>query len=99
MEYDKDKVDEMTLALMFLVNFSSEPGIRAWKGFDWDTLDRLFEKGYISDPKGKARSVWLSEEGAKLSEELFCKHFGIQDGGPIRASVKGVADGNGWASG
>ena len=83
MEYDKDKVDEMTLALMHLVSFLDKPGTRAWKGFDWDTLDRLCEKGYLSDPKGKARSVWMSEEGAQLSKELFRKHFGIRDGGSV----------------
>jgi hypothetical protein len=81
MEYDKDKVDEMTLALMYLVSFGDKPGVRAWKGFDWDTLDRLFEKGYISDPKGKARSVWMYEEGVQLAKELFWKHFGAPDGG------------------
>lgn len=79
MEYDKDKVDEMTLALMHLVNFIDKPGTRAWKGFDWDTLDRLCEKGFISDPKSKARSVWLSEKGARLANELFRKHFGLAE--------------------
>jgi len=29
------------------------------------------DKGYISDPATKAKSVWLSDEGARLSEELF----------------------------
>ena len=82
MEYDKDKVDEMTLALMYLVSFTDKPGMRAWKGFDWDTLDRLCDKGCISAPKGKARSVWLSEEGTRLSKELFWKHFGTQGDSP-----------------
>ena len=75
MEYDKDKVDEMTLALMHLVSFIDKPGIRAWKGFDLDTLDRLCEKGYISDPKSKAKSVVMSEEGARMAEQVFRKHF------------------------
>ncbi len=76
MEYDKDKVDEMILALLYLTTFKDEFGFRAWKGLDWDSLDRLHEKGYISNPKSKAKSVALSEAGAKLSEELFKKHFG-----------------------
>ncbi len=42
-------------------------------------MDRLFEKSYISDPKGKANSVMLSEEGAKRFEELFLKHFGLKE--------------------
>ena len=60
MRYDKDKVDEMVLALMRLVMHSEGDAVRAWKGFDWDTLDRLHEKGFISDPKSKAKSVVLS---------------------------------------
>ena len=77
MEYDKDKVDEMVLALPYLTIFSDKPVMRAWKGVDWDTLDRLFQKGYIHDPKSKAKSVVMTEEGVKRSEELFSKHFGL----------------------
>jgi len=40
-------------------------GARAWKSHDWDVLDRLHAKGYISDPKGKAKSVVLSPEGLR----------------------------------
>jgi hypothetical protein len=78
MDYDQDKVDEMALALLYLTSFSDEFGTRAWKGMAWEVMDRLFEKGYISDPKGKAKSVMLSEEGAKLSEKLFIRHFGVK---------------------
>jgi hypothetical protein len=38
-------------------------------------MDSLHQKGYISDPATKNKSVWLSEEGAKLSKELFEKLF------------------------
>ncbi|MCK5067640.1 MAG: hypothetical protein KAR16_09380 [Bacteroidales bacterium] len=77
MEYNKNKVDEMTLALLYLTTFLDKYGARTWKGMDWDTLDRLYEKGFIGDPKSKTKSVVLTEEGEKLSEELFVKHFGI----------------------
>jgi hypothetical protein len=78
MEYDRDKVDDLTLALMFLVMTRDEKigQVRAWKGFDWDTMDRLHEKGWISDPKGKARSVVVSEEGSAKARELFQANFG-----------------------
>lgn len=46
------------------------------EGHEWDALDRLHAKGYISDPKSKAKSVVLSEEGERLSRELFERHFG-----------------------
>lgn len=79
MEYDKEKVDEMVLALMWLVLHGGRSEVRAWKGFDWDTLERLYAKGLISDPKSKARSVALSDEAVKLCETLFEKHFGTQE--------------------
>jgi len=72
MDYDKDKVDEMVLALLFLTLHDAG---RAWKGHDWDALGRLHKKGMILDPVGKAKSVVLTEQGEKLCEELFRKHF------------------------
>jgi DNA-binding PadR family transcriptional regulator len=77
MEFNKDKVDSMTLALLYLVTTKDKYGYRAWKGFDWDTMDRLYEKGYISNPKGKAKSVALTEEGEKLSARLFKEYFEV----------------------
>jgi uncharacterized protein DUF6429 len=79
MEYDKDKVDDLVLGLMYLGMFSERSVRRAWKSFDWDALDRLHEKGYISNPKSAAKSVVMSDAGAKLAESLFKKHFGIVD--------------------
>jgi hypothetical protein len=77
MEYDKDKVDELTLALLSLViHDETKFGARAWKGFDWNTIDRLHEKGWISNPVGKAKSVVLPSESVTRARELFEKHFG-----------------------
>lgn len=36
MEYDREKVDEMVLALLALTMFPEGPGVRAWKYHDWD---------------------------------------------------------------
>lgn len=47
------------------------------KGFDWDVMNRLHEKGYITDPVGKAKSVVFTAEemdrSRRLLEQLFCK--------------------------
>ena len=76
MEYDVTKLDEVVLALLHF-NAHTDHGVtRAWKGFDWDTLDRLHALGFISDPKSKAKSVVLTDEGARVAEELFRRHFG-----------------------
>ena len=78
MDFDRDKVDEATLALLWLVFHEDRDGTtRAWKSFDWGTMDRLFEKGYISDPKRKTRSVAVRSEGVRKAEELLKKHFGL----------------------
>jgi len=77
MEYDESKVDEMVLALLHLTTFEQGRNeTRAWKGHDWNALDRLHAKGYMSDPKSKAKSVVMTEEGVKRSRELFEQHFG-----------------------
>ena len=75
MKYNNDKIDETVLALLFLTTFSEKEWKRAWKGHDWDALNRLREKGFISDPKNKNKSVIMTDEGAILSEELFRKYF------------------------
>ena len=77
MNYDEDKIDEFTLALLYLVAHGREEGLgaRAWKGFDWETLNRLHDKGYISNPVVKAKSIAMTEEGFLKSEELFERYF------------------------
>jgi hypothetical protein len=44
MEIDHDRIDEAVLALLWLTLHDER---RAWKGFDWNALDRLFRKGLI----------------------------------------------------
>jgi hypothetical protein len=79
MEYDKDKVDEMILALFYLTSSSDQYATRAWKGLDLIVLERLHAKGYVGDPKAKGPTIDLTEIGAKLSKELFIMHFGIRE--------------------
>lgn len=76
MEYDKDRVDEVVLALLYLnVWEDGEWGARAWKGVPWEATDRLSEKGLIGDPKSKAKSVVLTREGTLAAEEAFRRLF------------------------
>ena len=73
MKLDPEKIDRAILALLRL---GLHDASRAWKGFDWDSLNRLHEKGYISDPVGKAKSVLFTEEGLRESERLLKELFG-----------------------
>ena len=76
MDYDTTKVDEVVLALLHLNAHTDHGSTRAWKGFAWDAMDRLHTQGFISDPKSKAKSVALSDEGARRAEELFRGYSG-----------------------
>jgi len=72
MEIDTKKIDDAVLALLYL---TLHDGVRSWKSHDWDAMNRLHEKGLISDPVGKAKSVVLSERGLNESERLFKELF------------------------
>lgn len=76
MDLDEDKIDDAVLALLSL---SLDADNRAWKGFDWDAMERLYSKGLISNPVGKARSVVLTDEGLHKSEQLLLKLFGTTE--------------------
>jgi hypothetical protein len=67
-----DRIDDAVLALLCL---GLHGGFRAWKSFDWEAMDRLHEKGMISGPVGKAKSVVFTEEGQQRAEELFAAMF------------------------
>jgi len=71
-ELDAEKLAETALALLSLTLH----GGRVWKTLDWDLMNLLFEKGWISDPVSKARSVVLTEEGERLAQTFLAKHFG-----------------------
>jgi len=72
MEPNTEKIDEAVLALLYLGLHERN---RTWKSFDWDSMDRLHNKGFISNPTSKTRSVIFTEEGVKESERLFTKLF------------------------
>lgn len=75
MELDTKKIDEAVLALLYL---GLHDGARAWKGFDWEAMNRLHDQGYISDPRGKPKSVVFTEEGLERAQRLLGKLFGKQ---------------------
>jgi Domain of unknown function (DUF6429) len=74
-ELDTEKIDQAVLALLAL---GRHDGYRTWKSFDWESMARLHEKGYITDPVGKAKSVIFTEDGARESQRLlhvlFARH-------------------------
>ena len=49
-----DRIDDCVLALLLLGRHDDQ---RVWKSFDWAAMERLHEKGLISDPVG-APNPW-----------------------------------------
>jgi hypothetical protein len=76
MKLDPDRIDEAVLALLYL---GLHEGTRAWKSFDWDAMARLHEKGYISDPVGKAKSITFTTQGLQEAERLALAQFRDSD--------------------
>ncbi len=75
---DEDRIDDAVLALLYL---GLHNRVCTWKGFDWEAMNRLHEKGLISNPVGKAKSVVFSEEGLSRSKELFHQLFDSESEG------------------
>lgn len=73
MQLDTQKIDDAVLALLYL---GLHDGARAWKGFDWEAMNRLHENGFISEPRGKAKSVVFTEEGLERARRQLSENFG-----------------------
>ena len=71
-ELNEQRIDDAVLALLYLNLYHC--GV-VWKGFDWDAMNRLHEKGLISDPVRKAKSIGFSEEGEKQARKIFEQMF------------------------
>lgn len=72
MAIDTDRIDDAVLALLYLTLHDQD---RAWKGFDWDALGRLHERGMIEDPVNSLKSVVFTPDGLQRSRELFESMF------------------------
>jgi Mn-dependent DtxR family transcriptional regulator len=76
-------VEELTLLLLYLTGWEEEvlkgsKIIRSWKGYSFEVLNALEEKGLISQSK-KAKSVYLTGDGHKKAKELFQKYLDLEN--------------------
>jgi hypothetical protein len=72
MPVDIARAGDLVLALMQLTLHEER---RAWKSFDWTVMDELFERGFITDPRSKAKSVVLTDDGLARSREMFRQYL------------------------
>jgi hypothetical protein len=70
-ELDSEKLAEVALALLSLTLH----GGRVWKALDWDLMNLLHEKGWITDPVSKTKSVIMTAEGEELARAFLVKYF------------------------
>ncbi len=66
---------DLTLMLAFLSSWQEKhaEGPRFWKGFRFEVLDELEERGLITQSRG-AKSAYLTEEGGRRAKELLAAH-------------------------
>ncbi|GJG89773.1 hypothetical protein tb265_49540 [Gemmatimonadetes bacterium T265] len=72
MGYNVKRPQELALALTYL---GVHDGQGTWKGSNWGVMEGLWNAGLISDPKGRAKSVWLTDDGLAPSEAMFREYF------------------------
>ena len=83
-----ERIEELTLLLMYLTSWDVESlfydengnldkGVtkNAWKGYSFDAINKLTDKGYLFPSKYKNKSVTLTKEGEKLAESLMGKYI------------------------
>lgn len=73
--------EELSLILLYIHSFK-EKGFetsapRSWKGYDFSTLDRLSQQGYVID-KHSNKSLAITDEGIEKAKELL-KKYGIEN--------------------
>lgn len=69
---NQNKIDNTVLATLLLTLHDEN---RAWKGHSFEVLDRLYEKGYIFDPKNKSKSIAFTDEGLEKAHQIFEELF------------------------
>jgi len=76
-------IEDLTLLLLYLTSWEEQvvpslsPIHRAWKGFRFEVLDTLEEKGLLSQSR-RAKSVVLTEEGVRKAGALQAEYLGTR---------------------
>lgn len=72
--FDDSKIEDAMLALLSVFEFDNG---RVWKRYDFTMMEALFNKGFITNPRGRTESIYLTPEGKErgkaLAEKLFKK--------------------------
>lgn len=75
MDLDPEKIDEASLALLYLTLHDIR---MVWKGMDWEVTGRLFARGLIEDPVNKSKQMTLTDEGLQAAEAACRRLFSVK---------------------
>jgi hypothetical protein len=66
---------ELTLMLAYQASWEEGPpgARRCWKGFRFEDMDALAERGLIQDSR-RAKSLYLTPDGQRWARELLAEH-------------------------
>jgi len=76
----KAAMEELTMILIYLSHFTEQDRFAnkddkyAWKGYDFNVLDRLEEKDYIRQGSHRSKSMYITKEGEAKAKELLGKY-------------------------
>ena len=84
----EDTINELTLLLLYLTSWDEE-GIefdendipdraifkRSFKGYPFDSLNELTDKGYLFQSSYKSKSVTLTTEGIQMAKKVLEKYL------------------------
>ena len=71
----RERIKDLTLMLLYLNSWKDKDfgGLRSWKGYDFDDLNKLSEEGYVSEER-RSKSVVLYEEGIEKAKSLLIEY-------------------------
>ena len=76
---ESEILEDMVLVLLYMFSWKEKVApnlfiVRSWKGYSFDVLDALEERGYVSSSR-RAKSVRITDEGleraGKLKEKML----------------------------
>ena len=75
----EEQIKELTLLLLYLTSWKEKDSfgdeyMRAWKGYDFDILNKLQDEKLIGGSTYKAKSTYLTDSGVEKAKELMEKY-------------------------
>lgn len=87
-----NEIEELTMLLLYLTAWDEEGYFydendnldkgtikHSWKGYSFDALNSLTDKGYLYYSKNKSKSVSITKEGEELAKHLIEKYSKSED--------------------